>query len=71
MKGNLKRTTGNSLSPLVTQNKDVGAASQTLLTEVKLRLGGRLYCGAIPVSAAFVIALVHLQGLESDSMAFV
>ena len=38
MKGDLKRTTGNSLSPLVTQNKDIGAASQTLLTEVKLRL---------------------------------
>ena len=38
MKGDLKRTTGNSLSPLVTQNKDIGAVSQTLLTEVKLRL---------------------------------
>ena len=37
-KGDLKRTTGNSLSPLVNQNKDIGAASQTLLTEVKLRL---------------------------------
>ena len=55
----------------MTQNKDIGDASQTSLTEVKLRLGGRLYCGAIPVSAAFVIARVHLQGLESDSMAFV
>ena len=29
---------GNSLSPLRTQNKDLGAALQTLLTEVKLRL---------------------------------
>ena len=38
MKQDLKRTTGNSLSPLVTQNKDIGAALQTLLTEVKLRL---------------------------------
>ena len=38
MKGDLKRTTGNSLSPLVTQNKDIGAVSQTLLAEVKLRL---------------------------------
>ena len=32
---------GNSLSPLRTQNKDLGAALQTLLTEVKLRLWRR------------------------------
>ena len=42
MKQDLKRTTGNSLSPLVTQNKIIGAALQTLLTEVKLRLRRRL-----------------------------
>ena len=40
LKGNSKHTSGNSLSPLGTQNKDIGAASKTLalLTEVKLRL---------------------------------
>ena len=41
MKENSKRTSGNSLSPLGSQNKDIGASSQTLLTEVKLRLGCR------------------------------
>ena len=35
MKGNSKAISGNSLSPLGAQNKDVGAGSQTLLTEVK------------------------------------
>ena len=29
MKGNLKRTSGNSLSPLGGQDKNIGAASQT------------------------------------------
>ena len=33
--GNSKRSSGNSLSPLRAQKKDIGAASQTLLTEVK------------------------------------
>ena len=42
MKGNWKRTSGNSLSPLGAQNKDIGAASQMLLIEVKLRLRCRL-----------------------------
>ena len=32
------RMKGNSLNPLVAENKDLGAASQTLLTAVKLRL---------------------------------
>ena len=32
MKGNSKHTSGHSLSPLGTQNKDIGTASQTLLT---------------------------------------
>ena len=31
MKRNSKLTSGNSLSPLEAQNKDIGAASQTLL----------------------------------------
>ena len=36
MKGTFKRTSSNSLSPLGGQKKDIGAASQTILTEVKL-----------------------------------
>ena len=35
---NLKCTSGNLLSPLGAQNEDMGAASRTLLSEVKLRL---------------------------------
>ena len=42
LKGNSKRTPGNSLNPLGAQNKDIGSGSQTLLTEVKLRLRRRL-----------------------------
>ena len=42
MKGSSKRTSGNSLSPLGAQNEDIGATSQTLLTEVKLRQRRRL-----------------------------
>ena len=38
VEGNSKRISGNSLSPLGAQNEDIGAASRTLLTEVKLRL---------------------------------
>ena len=34
MKRNSERSSGNSLSPLGAWNKDIGAASQTLLTEV-------------------------------------
>ena len=37
LKGNKKRISGKSLSPLWAQNKDMGTASQTLLTDVKLR----------------------------------
>ena len=36
VKENSKRISGNSFSPLGAQNKDIGAASRTLLTEVKL-----------------------------------
>ena len=43
MEGNSKRTSGNSFTPLGAQNKDIGAASQTLLTRVKLRLRRRLH----------------------------
>ena len=35
-KRNLKRISGNSLSPLRAQNKDISAALQTLLTGVKV-----------------------------------
>ena len=45
MKGNLKRTSGNSLTPFGALSKDISAASQTLLTEVELRLWRRLYGG--------------------------
>ena len=36
MKGNLKRTSSNSLNPSGAQNRDLGAASQMLLTELRL-----------------------------------
>ena len=42
LKGNSKRISGNSLSPLGAQNKDISTASQTLLTNVRLCLRGRL-----------------------------
>ena len=42
VKGNSKCSSSNSFSPLGRQNKDIGAALQTLLTEVKLRLRRRL-----------------------------
>ena len=38
MKGNSKCTSGNWLSPLRAQNKDIGTALQRLLTKVKLLL---------------------------------
>ena len=38
LKGNSKRTSGNSLSLLGSQKTDLGATSQTLLTEIKLRM---------------------------------
>ena len=42
LKGNSKRTPGNSLNPLGAQNKDIGTGSQMLLTEVKLCLRRKL-----------------------------
>ena len=39
-----QRSSGNSLIPLGNKNKDHGAALQTLLTWVKLRLPRRLAC---------------------------
>ena len=58
MKGNLKLTSGNSFTPL-------GGPKHTLLTEVKLRLRRRLYGGAIPVSAAFVLRVFAYKGLKA------
>ena len=43
IKGNSKRTSGNSFGPLGAQKKEFGAALQTLLTEVKLSLRRRLH----------------------------
>ena len=42
MKWNSKCISGNSLNPLEAQNKELGAASQMLLTEAELRLRRRL-----------------------------
>ena len=42
LKGNLKRTSGNLLSLLGAQNKDISAASRMLLTGVRLHLQCRL-----------------------------
>ena len=36
MKENSKRSSGNALSPLRAQNKDIGTALQTLLIEIKI-----------------------------------
>ena len=53
MKGNSKRPSGNSLCILGAQNKHLGAASQTLLTKVKLRLQRRLLLTQDPVLQFF------------------
>ena len=42
LRENLKRISGNSLGPLGGDNNDISAASQTLLTGVRLRLRRRL-----------------------------
>ena len=42
LKGNLKRTSGNSSSLLGAQNRDISAASQVILTKVRLHLQCRL-----------------------------
>ena len=42
LKGNSKFTSDNSSNSLAAQSEDLGAALQTLLTGVKLRLGHRL-----------------------------
>ena len=57
LKGNSKRISGNSLSPLGAQNKDLGATSQTLLNGVKLRLLRRLCFGFFEVMSQVTQAL--------------
>ena len=42
LKRNSKRISDNKLSPLSAKDKDIGATSQNLLTEVKFRLRHRL-----------------------------
>ena len=59
MKGNAQPTSSNSLSPLGAQNQDLGAASQTLLTEFKSRGGDSHIKGA----GMFVVSF---SGVSSD-----
>ena len=59
MKGNAQPTSSNSLSPLGAQNQDLGAASQTLLTEFKSRGGDSYIKGA----GMFVVSF---SGVSSD-----
>ena len=59
------RTSGSSLSPLRGKNKDIGTASQTLVTEVKFRLWRRLYGGAIQMSALFILRVFNYKGLKA------
>ena len=42
LEGNSSRISGNPVSPLEAQKKDIGVASQTLLTVFRLRLQRRL-----------------------------
>ena len=53
MKGDSQRISGNSMSPLGAQIKDTGAAWQTLLTEVKLRLSRRLLLAPVSKMEVF------------------
>ena len=60
MKGNLKRSSSDSLSPVRTHNKDIGTAIQMLLIEVKLCLQGRLVKLLI-VNVKCVIAIITVK----------
>ena len=73
MKGNSKRTSGNSLSPLGAQNNGIGAAAQTSLTDVKLRLRRRLLgslCTDVPQPSGKIGTSVHrlATGLKALTM---
>ena len=81
MKGNSKRTSSNSLSPLAAQNKmkNLSAALQMILTEVKLHLQHRLIMqgmqrnvpksGTQEQSCCF-ICLLNLLALPSPGLRF-
>ena len=70
MKGNSKRIFGDSLSPLEAQNKYLGAASQTLLTEVKLRLRRRLKSRGLLVAFFPVLVWLLPRFLAIDALVF-
>ena len=53
IKGNSKRTPGDSFSPFGAENKDLGAASQTLLTKFRLRLQRRLLFISVNLNSVF------------------
>ena len=54
IKGNSKRTPGDSFSPFGAENKDLGAASQTLLTKFRLRLQRRLLFISVNLNSVFL-----------------
>ena len=70
MKENSKRIFGDSLSPLEAQNKYLGAASQTLLTEVKLRLRRRLKSRGLLVAFFPVLVWLLPRFLAIDALVF-
>ena len=74
LKANMKCISGNLLSPWWTQNKDIGAASQMLLTKVKLRLPCRLQMQGYTVVqnaiSSFTLLLSTLLSTPTDLPAF-
>ena len=60
MKGNLKCTSGNSLSLSGPQNMGIGAVSKTLLTKLKLRLQGRPHIKMPPILFVSVLLVNRL-----------
>ena len=63
----LKGSSGNSLSPLGAKNKDIGAASQTLLTEVKLRLWRRILLYNPPAQTSLELGFITRSLLTNAS----
>ena len=63
MKGNSKRPSRNSLSMLGAENKHLGAASQTSLTEVKLPLRRKILFTQNPVLQIFEFNWESLLGV--------
>ena len=62
IKGNSKRSSGNLLSPLGAQDKDIGAASQTLLTKVKL-------CGPSTQACLSLMPLLQCAHFKANQLA--